>query len=149
MRKRLFCKIKTLTSSPPKLVWTKRFYPPKDCFPFLTSKRLHWFAWQKKRNLIFCKIWIFKPYNENGLSLWCGTTEKDALENNGHEQARLFAKSFDASFRNTLATNRSVEGWNGLVKRKDNEIMKGEKHCQNKRQFSMNFQFSRKFCEII
>ena len=66
----------------------------------------------------FAKLLIFKPHNENGLSLWSGSTRKHALENNGHVQAQLFMKSFDASFRNTLAINHSVEMWKNLSEEK-------------------------------
>ena len=32
------------------LVWTKQFYPPRDFLvSFFTSKRLHWFAWEKEK----------------------------------------------------------------------------------------------------
>ena len=70
----------------------------------------------KKRNFIFCKILNFKPHDENGLSLWCGSTRKDGLENNGHEQARLFMKSFDASFRKLLAITHFLEMKKNLSK---------------------------------
>ena len=89
----------------------------------------------KREISFFAKILIFKPHNENGLSLWSGSTRKYALENNGHVQAQLFMKSFDASFRNTLAINHSGGNVEKLVTRKDNEIMKDEKHCQNKDKF--------------
>ena len=65
--------------------------------------------------------------------------EKNALEYFGHEQARLFVKSFDASFREKLAIDHPMENEEEFVKRKDNWIMKGEKYCQNKRRTSIDF----------
>ena len=86
----------------------------------------------KRKISFFANFEFFKPHIENDLSLWCGSTRKDVLENSGHEQARLFTKSFDASFRKLLAINHLLKKIGKHVKRKDNEIMKGEKHCQNK-----------------
>ena len=54
-----FVKLKLWLHLPPNLCGQKGFTPPKKLL-FLT----HWFAWQKKEILFFCKIWIFKPYNE-------------------------------------------------------------------------------------
>ena len=44
------------------LVWTKKFYPPRDCLvSFFTSKRFHWFAWEKEKFHFnfFAKIFNF------------------------------------------------------------------------------------------
>ena len=72
----------------------------------------------KREISFFAKILIFKPHNENGLSLWSGSTRKHALENNGHVQAQLFMKSFDASFRIRWRLIILEEMWKNLSQEK-------------------------------
>ena len=78
----------------------KSFTPQKVAPIFSTSKRLSDFHGKMKK-FPFLQNFNFKPHDENCLSLCVVPLQEDAFENNGHEQARLFVKSLDASFRNT------------------------------------------------
>ena len=60
--------------------------------------------------------------SKNYLSLWCAFDEKDMEEDSGHEQTQLFKKSFDASLRNTLAINHTLEKMKDLSKEKTMQL---------------------------
>ena len=56
-------------------------------------------------------------------SFWLVPQEQDVLDNHGHEQARLFMKTLDASLPISLAINRSLQN-DGTLKRSEVRLNK-------------------------
>ena len=55
-------------------------------------------------------------YGAKSVELLVGPKEKDVVDNNGHEQARPFMKSLDASIPISLAINQSLQNRGRLKK---------------------------------
>ena len=122
----------------------KKILPPKTLlhFFFLLQNALRFFM---ARNSPFLrKNFNFKPHNETCLSFWCGLCGKRCTG-----EKRTWASTTLREVAWCI-----IPGWAGdqslfgkearLVKRKDNEIMKDEKHCQNQRQISIEYLFEQK-----
>ena len=74
---------------------------------------------------------------------------KDVLENNGHEQARLFVKTFDASLRKTLAIDHPMEKLGRTCPKKRQWNYERWKALSKQKTNFDWFHFNRKFCKYI
>ena len=115
-------------------VWTKKFYPPKRCFVFFSYFKTLLCIFMARNYPFLRKNFNFKPHIETCLSLWYGLCRKRCTG-----EKRTWASTTLREVAWCI-----IPGWAGdqslfgkearLIKRKDNRIMKDEKHCQNQRQ---------------
>ena len=127
------------------LVWTK-VSPPKRLPDFFllqnASTDLHW----KKRNFVFCKILILKASQWKWFKPLVWFYTKRCI---GKERTRASTTFHEVIWCIVPETAGDELFFGKLVKRKDNAIMKGEKHCQNKDKVWIDFHFNRNFCENL